>query len=70
MDNSLISCLCYFIYLYRTVVKRSDSSVLCVIVQGLEPNMARVSKLSILSCTFGFLTRFQTNIFQIDDTLN
>ena len=25
MDNSLTSCLCYFIYLYRTVVKRSDS---------------------------------------------
>ena len=30
MDNSLISCLCYFIYLYRTVVKRSDSLLLFI----------------------------------------
>jgi hypothetical protein len=31
MDNSLISCLCYFIYLYRTVVKRSDSLLLYIV---------------------------------------
>ena len=30
MDNSLTSCLCYFIYLYRTVVKRSDSLLLFI----------------------------------------
>ena len=30
MDNSLISCLGYFIYLYRTVMKRSDSLLLFI----------------------------------------
>ena len=30
MDNSLISCLGYFIYLYSTVVKRSDSFLLFI----------------------------------------
>jgi len=30
MDNSLISCLGYFVYLYRTVMKSSDSFLLFI----------------------------------------
>jgi hypothetical protein len=48
MDNALTSCLGYFIYLYRTVVKRNDSPLLYIHLEE-EEKITKINRLSTLT---------------------
>jgi hypothetical protein len=67
MDNSLTSCLGYFIYLSRTVVKRSDSLLLYIHLEELK-RFANNLKQIASSCSkstyilSGYMYEFSTRL--------